>query len=100
MRSLTAAAALAAAVAVSALARHVVERRRRTRREVAAERLMAGCTQRDNAALHAQLAAFRRRMDAELARAAVVAEAERVVDVALAAHTARIDPYPEGGPTA
>ena len=59
---------------------------------------MAGCTQRDNAALHAQLERFRLRMDRQLAEAAVLAEAERAVDVALAAYTTRINPYSEGGP--
>jgi len=88
----TAAAALAAAVAVSAL-----RQRRRLRaqlaRERAAHRLTEGC-------LHRDMAAFRRRVEAVAADRAVVAEAARVVDAALAyhAHHSPIDPTSEGGP--
>lgn len=99
MRTLTAAAALAAAVVVSVLVHRRLERRRRARGRLAAERLMAGCTERDNDALRKELQSFRRRMDVQMAQAAVVAEAERAVDVALASYTTRIDPYSEGGPT-
>lgn len=63
-----------------------------------AQRLMAGCVRRDNAALCAQVEVFRRRLDASLAEAAVVVEAERALDVALARHAVRIDPFSEGGP--
>lgn len=59
---------------------------------------MAGCTERDNDALRRELQAFRRRLDCQLAQAAIIAEAERAVDVALASYTTRIDPYSEGGP--
>ena len=88
----TAAAALAAAVAVSALR----QRRRlaaQLARERAAHRLTEGC-------LHRDMAAFRRRVEAVAADRAVVAEAGRVVDAALAyhAHHSPIDPTSEGGP--
>lgn len=95
MRSLTAAAALAAAVAVSALARQVLRRRRRARGRLAAQRLMAGCAARDNAALRVQMEVFRRRLGVEVARAEAVAEAEQTVDMALAALAAGINT--EGG---
>jgi len=88
----TAAAALAAAVAVSALR----QRRRlaaQLARERAAHRLTEGC-------LHRDMAAFRSRIEAVAADRAVVAEAGRVVDAALAyhAHHSPIDPTTEGGP--
>lgn len=101
-RSVLAVAALAAAVAVST---GVVRYRRLHRvlqRERAAHRLMDGCQVRD-------LAAFRARVDAAMARQAadraVVDEAGLVVDEALALHSAGshnlidpYDPYQEGGP--
>lgn len=98
MGSIVAVAALAAAAVVSVLLHRHVGRRRRVRRELVAQRLMAGCVRRDNAALHAQVEVFRRRLDASLAEAAVVVEAERALDAALARHAVRIDPFSEGGP--
>jgi hypothetical protein len=90
VRLLTAAAALAAAVAVSA----AVRRDRRLRavlvRERAAHRLTDAC-------LHRDLEAFRRRIDAVVAQRAVVDEAGLVLEDALA-RTSRIDPTLEGGP--
>lgn len=93
VRTVSAAAVLAAAVLVYA----AVRRDRRMHRELARERaaatssrLMAGCVVRD-------LDAFRSRMDLALAQRAVVAEADRALDEALALHS--INPYdPEGGP--
>jgi len=102
-RCVLAAAALAAAAAVST---GVVRYRRLHRvlqRERAAHRLMDGCLYRDVEALRVRLAAVVARQDA--ARA-VVLEAERAVDEALAVHTAGgpndpidpYDPFQEGGP--
>lgn len=89
-RTITAAAALAAAVAVST----VFVRYRRLhvalRRERAAGRLM-------NGRLHGDLEAFRYRLDVAVAQRAVVDEAVGVLEDALAHHT-RIDPHTEGGP--
>lgn len=95
VRTVTAAAAFAAAVAVYGLVQR--RRARMLRREAAAQRLMAGCAWRDNAALHAELEVFRRRLAPLLAQQAVVAAAGRVVAEALAARTDRIDPSQEGG---
>lgn len=96
LRSFTAAAALAAAVVVSA----VWHRRcRRLRREAVAERLMAGCALRDNAALAREVERFRRRMDAVLAQREVLREADLVLTAALDG-TTEIDPSTEGGPAA
>jgi anti-sigma factor ChrR (cupin superfamily) len=92
----TAAAALAAAVSVSVAVGVVACRRcRRLEREAVAQRLVAGCEARDNAALHAQLVALRYRLERESARDAVLAEADLVLDEVLARLT-RIDPM-EGG---
>lgn len=96
-RTLSAAAAFAAAVAVYAL---VCRDRRRLRREAVSQRLMAGCQSRDNDALRRELEAFRRRIDLELAGRAVVQEADQVLSDALAAHNTRIDPTSEGGAAA
>lgn len=92
VRSVTAAAVLAAAVLVYA----AVRRDRRLHRQLAQERvaatssrLMAGCVYRD-------LNAFRRRIDLAAAQRAVVDAADRVLDEALATHS--IDPTQEGGP--
>ncbi|WP_399559555.1 hypothetical protein OIA45_48950 (plasmid) [Streptomyces chartreusis] len=87
-----AAAALAAAVAVCALVRQRRRLRAQLARERAAHRLTEGCLYRD-------MAAFRRRIEAVAAERAVVAEAGRVVDAALAyhAHHSPIDPTTEGG---
>lgn len=86
---LSAAAALAAAVAVYALMRD-----RRMRRELARERathrLTSGC-------LHRDLEAFRRRMNQTLAQHAVLAAAGLVLDDVLA-HSDPISPPLEGGP--
>jgi len=101
-RTITAAAALAAAVAVSVAVRRYRSLHRVLQRERAAARLMDGC-------LHRDLAAFRSRVDAAAARLeaerAVLWEAGRAVDDALAVHGSRPndpnnpqDPYQEGGP--
>jgi hypothetical protein len=99
-----AAAALAAAVAVS-LAVHRYRRLHRVlQRERAAARLMDGRLHCDMQALHARLKAAMARQEAERA---VLLEAGRAVDEALAVHGARLsdsndlnDPYDpmEGGP--
>lgn len=90
-RTVWAAAAFAAAVAVCALVRRDRMLRRRLAREAAASRLTAGC-------LHRDLDAFRARIEAAAVQRAVVAEADRVLSEALAVHTTQIDPYTEGGP--
>jgi hypothetical protein len=103
-RTITAAAALAAAVAVSTAVHRYRRLHRVLARERAAHRLMDGC-------LHRDLAAFQSRIDAAAARLeaerAVLVEAGRAVDDALAVHGAQlnnpndpIDPYDpqEGGP--
>ncbi|MEV5451538.1 hypothetical protein [Streptomyces sp. NPDC052535] len=86
-------------VFTAAAAAFVVVRRResRWRREAVSERLMAGCAVRDSAALRSELDRFRRRLDVELAGAAVVSAAGAVVDEAWASATSRIDPFSEGG---
>ena len=61
--SVSAAAVLAAAVAVYAA---LCGRERRLRREVVSERLMAGCTSRDVVALREQLEGFRARLGVEV----------------------------------
>jgi hypothetical protein len=94
VRCVSAAAVFTAAVVVYAVCR---ERRlhqelARARSAAASERLMADCLLRD-------LDAFRVQVGLEAAERAVVAEAGRVLDGALAAHATQIDPnYPEGGP--
>ena len=93
VRTLSAVTALAVTAVVVLIRRD----RRRLRREAVAERLMAGCAHRDNAALAAELQAFRRRMEPVLARQQVVAEAGLVVDEALSAHNPESPPM-EGGP--
>lgn len=92
VRTVTAAAALAAAVLVYA----VVRRDRRLHKQLARERaastaarLMAGCTYRD-------LEAFRYRMDLAMAQRAVIAEADQTLTEALATYST--DPTTEGGP--
>lgn len=95
VRTVTAAAVLAtAAVAVYALVRR---RHRQLRREAVAQRLMAGCVLRDNAALRGELERFRHRIGPLLAQQAVVAAASQVVAEALSVHES-IDPPTEGGP--
>ena len=86
----TAAVALAAAVAVSALRRY-----RRVCRRLDAARASHRLTERR---LAEDLEAFRARIEAAAADRAVVAEAGRIVDAALA-HSFRspIDPTSEGG---
>jgi ABC-type phosphonate transport system ATPase subunit len=101
-RTISAAVAFAAAVAVSVAVRRYRSLHRVLQRERAAARLMDGC-------LHRDLAAFRSRVDAAAARLeaerAVVLEACRTVDQALAVHGAQLsdpnDPYDplEGGPS-
>ncbi|MFD7995554.1 hypothetical protein [Streptomyces mexicanus] len=95
VRTVNAAAALAAAVAVYALVQRA--RWRRARRDAAAERLMAGCVLRDNAVLRRDLEVFRRRLAPLLAQQAVVAAACLVLEDVLHPATDRIDPSQEGG---
>lgn len=92
-RILSAAAALAAAVAVYGL---VVRRDRRLRREAVSQRLVAGCAARDNVVLRHQVEVFRRRLAHVVAADAVVASAGVVVDDALSRFP--VDPSSEGGP--
>jgi len=100
-RTITAAAALAAAVAVSAAIHRYRSLHRVLARERVSDRLMDGCLHRDMQALHVRLRAAMARQEAERA---VLLEAGRVVDDALAVHGARPndpnDPYDpqEGGP--
>lgn len=89
---------VAVVVFTAAAAAFVVRRREvRWRREVVSERLMAGCAVRDSVALRGELERFRRRLDVELAGAAVVSAAAGVVDEAWASAPSRIDPFSEGG---
>jgi hypothetical protein len=103
VRTFTAAAALAAAVSVSAVVCVLMHCRcRRLEREATAQRLMAGCETRDNAALHAQVLEFRRRLDREIGRQAaapVSASASRPTDDdEVLARSTRIEPTTGGGP--
>jgi hypothetical protein len=100
VRTFTAAAALAAAVSVSAVVCVLMHRRcRRLAREATAQRLMAGCETRDNAALHAQVLEFRRRLDREIGRQAPVpAAAGHAPDDEVLARSTRIEPTTGGGP--
>ncbi|WP_329474213.1 hypothetical protein OIE75_41230 (plasmid) [Streptomyces sp. NBC_01723] len=95
-RALSVSAVVVLAAAAAAV---VVVRRRevRWRREAVSERLMAGCAVRDSEALRLELDRFRRRLDVELAGAAVVSAAGVVVDEAWASAPSRIDPSQEGG---
>ena len=103
-RSVLAAAALAAAVAVSTAVVRYRRLHRVLQRERAAHRLMDGCLHRDVQALHVRLNAALARQDADRA---VLHEAAVVVDEALAVHTAGshdpttdpFDPFQEGGPS-
>lgn len=102
VRTFTAAAALAAAVSVSAAVYVLMQRRcRRLAREATAQRLMAGREVWDNAALHAQVLEFRRRLDREMARQAtapVSAPAGHAPDDdEVLARATRIEPTTEGG---
>lgn len=99
IRTFTAAAALAVAVSVSAAVCVVLRRRcRRLERAATAQRLMAGCETRDNAALHAQVLEFRRRLDREIGRQAPVsAAAGHTPDDEVLARSTRIDPTSKGG---
>lgn len=104
-RTITAAAAFAVAVAVSAAVRRYRRLHRVLARDRAAHRLMDGRLHGDMEALHVRLQAAMARQDAERA---VLREASRAVDEALAVHGARTadpneprdpyDPYQEGGP--
>jgi uncharacterized protein HemX len=94
-RSVCAAAVLAAAVVVYAVV-HVRRDRARLQGQAAAQRLMAGCSERDVAALAAQLEEFRRRLGEAVAQDGVAAAAGSVLGDALA-HRSRIDPNREGG---
>jgi hypothetical protein len=101
VRTFTAAAALAAAVSVSAAVYVLMQRRcRRLAREATAQRLMAGCETRDNAALHAQVLEFRRRLDCEMARQAspVSTATGHAPDDEVLARSTRIEPTTGGGP--
>jgi len=88
-RTLMAAAALAAAVAVYAAVRRERVLRHQLARERAAARLTAGAMGRD-------LLAFRSRIEAAGLQRAVMQEADRVLSEALAVHTTYADPS-EGG---
>lgn len=92
-RTFTAAAALAAAVAVSAAIRRYRTLHRTLDRERAAHRLMDG-------RLHCDMQAFQTRIDQLLTQQhtthAVLGEADLVLDQALATH--RTQPDQEGGP--
>ena len=92
VRTATAAAVLAAAVAVYAVVQS--RRSRRLRRQLTTERvssrLMAGCLVRDVDALQHRLAR-------EMAQHAVLASAGLVLDDALSAHDPTTPPM-EGGP--
>jgi hypothetical protein len=100
VRTFTAAAALAVAVSVSAAVYVLMQRRcRRLAREATAQRLMSGCESRDNAALHAQVLEFRRRLDREMAgQAAASTDAGHPPDDEVLARTTRIEPTTGGGP--
>lgn len=87
-------AALAAAAVAICTVRRLRRLYRLLDREKAAARLTEGCRDRD-------LEEFRARMNAVLAQRAVLAEADRVVDAALAAQARSSgsgDPSSEGGP--
>jgi formamidopyrimidine-DNA glycosylase len=89
-RTITAAAALAAAVAVCAAVRRERRLHAQLARERAASRLTAGC-------LHRDMAAFQHRIGVVLAQQAVLAEAGQILDAELALHHP-IDPNRmEGG---
>jgi len=104
-RTITAAVALAAAVAVSAAVRRYRHLHRVLARERAAHRLMDGRLHCDMQALHVRIESAMARQAAERA---VLNEAGRAVDEALAVHGGRrpdpsnprdpYDPYQEGGP--
>jgi hypothetical protein len=100
IRTFTAAAALAAAVSVSAVVCVLMHRRcRRLERAATAQRLMAGCESRDNAALYALVLDCRGRLEREMARQAPVsAAAGHVPDDEVLARSTRIEPTTGGGP--
>ena len=101
-RTISAAVAFAAAVAVCVAVRRYRSLHRVLQRERAAARLMDGRLHCDVEALHTRLTAAMARQEAERA---VVLEACRTVDQALAVHGAQLsdpnDPYDplEGGPS-
>lgn len=95
VRTFSAVAVLSAAAAAFVGVRRERAVRARLAREAASSRLMAGCAHRDSEALRVQLEGFRRRMQLEVAGRQVVAEADRVLDEALAVQIRQIDP--EGG---
>jgi hypothetical protein len=90
------------AVSVSAAVYVLMQRRcRRLAREATAQRLMAGCETRDNAALHAQVLEFRRRLArhmGRLAAAPVSAATGHAPDDEVLACSTRIEPTTGGGP--
>jgi hypothetical protein len=94
VRSVSAVAVLAVAAVVLVW----VSRDRRWRREVAAQRLMAGCAHRDVAALSAQVEEFRRRLVVAAAGPPDVCESAGLVAREDAMTSTRIDPPMEGGP--
>jgi len=101
-RTITAAAALAAAVAVSAAVCRYRAVHRVLARERVQHRLMDGCLHRDMDELRTRIGAVLAR---QRAAEAVLGEAGRVVDEALAVHGTNphdpndpFDPYQEGGP--
>lgn len=101
----TAAAALAAAVAVSTAVCRYRRLHRVLARERAAHRLMDGCVRRDLEAFQARIGDAVARQAREEADRAVLREALLVVDDALAVHGANTstnlrdpnDPYEKGG---
>lgn len=98
-RTFTAAAALAVAVSASAAVCVVLHRRcRRLERAATAQRLMSCREAHDNAALHAQVLEFRRRLDREIRHAAPPATAGHPPDDDALARTTRIEPTTGGGP--
>lgn len=90
VRSLIAGAALAVVAGLAV----VVHRERRLRRQLTRERATHRLTA---ASLHRDLDAFQARIDRTLAEPKVLAEADLVLDEALARLT-RTDPPTEGGP--
>jgi hypothetical protein len=92
VRSVSAVAVIAAAVAIV-----LVSRDRRLRRQVAAQRLMAGCAHRDVAALSAQVEEFRRRLVVAAGPPPCEGAGQAVREDVMTTST-RIDPPMEGGP--
>jgi hypothetical protein len=102
VRTFTAAAALAAAVSVSAAVYVLMQRRcRRLERAATAQRLMAGREVHDNAALYALVVECRGRLEREMARQAAAPAPDPAGHVPdddeVLARSTRIEPTTEGG---